>query len=231
MPEPLIDVCYDAGYFDKDEQGWCARWNEIKEAAGLVTVRQWGDDNGIRAYDNSTVYRRGPFLEALGLVRLLDAHGHPAAYFDVAKSQIVSATAQDSIHFVPPPDYAAPAALPQLAAILLPVARALGIADPALPPSFDLPQLTPSPTCQGAVETHAAWPSPTARWSWLRRVLSNGDPQLDLVIEHAGRRVSVFVQSPDLAWFLLCGSPEDVRPASVQQARQAAIAAWANPER
>jgi hypothetical protein len=226
MPEPLIDVCYDAGYFDKDEQGWCARWNEIKEAAGLVTVRQWGDDNGIRGYNESKTYHRGPFLEELGLVRLLDNHGRPAAYFDLAKTRIISAAEQDSIRFVPPPDYAAPATLDELAAILLPVARALGIAAPALPPSFDLPPLTPSPTCEGAVETHATWQSTAARWSWYRRVLSNGDPQLNLVIEHAGRHASVFVQSPDLAWFLLCGSPEDVRPASVQQARQAAIAAW-----
>ncbi len=229
MPEPVIDVCYDAGYFDKDEQGWCARWHQIKEENGVVTVGEWGDDNGMRGYNESKTYRRGPFLAELGLIRLLDHLGRPAAYFDVATSQIVSAAAQDSIRFVPPPDYAAPDALPHLAAILLPVARAIGIADPAIPPNFALPPLTPSPTCEGAVEAKAVWQSPSARWSWLRRVLSNGDPQLDLVIEHAGRRVSVFAQSPDYAWFLLCGSPEDVRPAPVQQARQTAIAVWSGP--
>ena len=228
VPGPVIDVCYDAGFFDKDEQGWCARWYQLKEADGLVIVNEWGDDNGLRAYRTSKTYLRGQFLEHIGLVRLIDERDHTAAYFDAAKLRIVPAVDQDSVQFVPP-GYSAPGALAKLAAAILPVVYAIGIVNPGHPPSFELSPLSPSPNCEGAIEAHNAWQGPGAGWSWCRRVLSNGTPQLNLVIEGACRHVSVFAQSPECAWFLLCGSPEAVRPTPVQQARQAAIVAWSDP--
>ena len=103
---------YDDGYFDKDEQGWCARCHQISEAGGIITVRQWGDDNGLRPYDETAQYTNGGLVPGLSLLRLTNREGHTAAYFDTATSRLVSAIGQDSLSFLPPPGYTTPAALP-----------------------------------------------------------------------------------------------------------------------
>lgn len=51
---PDIAGSYDAGYFDKDEQGWCSRNVAISQQGRRIVVRRWGDDNGLRAFDERT---------------------------------------------------------------------------------------------------------------------------------------------------------------------------------
>ena len=41
-----MNVTYDAGYFDKDEQGWCANHHRLSVDGDLVHVERWGDYAG-----------------------------------------------------------------------------------------------------------------------------------------------------------------------------------------
>lgn len=54
MPPP-IDVTYEepGGYFDKDEQGWCAPRVTITQDGARVRIRRWFDANGIVRSDST----------------------------------------------------------------------------------------------------------------------------------------------------------------------------------
>lgn len=62
------------GYFDKDEQGWCATRIEIQiRPDGAVTLRDWYDANGRIPSDR---HYRGRVLSQFGQTLLLQLEGH-----------------------------------------------------------------------------------------------------------------------------------------------------------
>lgn len=44
---PLAADYEEGGWFDKDEQGWCANRVRVWEEGGAVFIREWHDANGI----------------------------------------------------------------------------------------------------------------------------------------------------------------------------------------
>ncbi|MFO0593693.1 MAG: hypothetical protein U0228_00240 [Myxococcaceae bacterium] len=87
-PFPDLNAEYDEGYFDKDEQGWVADRTSIRcnPQTGEVTVRQWGDRNGLDPYDRTFDTRIVQVYPDLSLVKL---EAQPW-YFDLAKQRLVS---------------------------------------------------------------------------------------------------------------------------------------------
>ncbi|MBL8935060.1 MAG: hypothetical protein JNM69_10935 [Archangium sp.] len=58
----MLDVTcqYDDGGFDKDEQGWVTNATAITQQGERVTVRRWGDRNGLDPYEHSVTARLRP---------------------------------------------------------------------------------------------------------------------------------------------------------------------------
>jgi len=48
-----MNVEYDAGYFDKDEQGWCSNNHRLRVEGDTLHVEQWGDRNGLDPFHNA----------------------------------------------------------------------------------------------------------------------------------------------------------------------------------
>ena len=49
---PDVTTYYEQdGYFDKDEQGWCATLIAISQEGARVSIRRWHDANGILRSD------------------------------------------------------------------------------------------------------------------------------------------------------------------------------------
>jgi len=229
-----LNASYDNGYFDKDEQGWCARKIEIRQAGDRVTIRSWGDDNGARPYDDTGTYRVGEYLRELGLVRVLDEQGRVVSYFDLGRRRVRPAVEQEVEWLTTPPvGYMSREAREALGEMLAPVARALQIAA-GPPPPMPLAELTSSPTAEGALEANGAAKEAAAEWRWMHRYFpkkeSNriGPHQMSLGIEGVGGRyrtgVSVFVQAPAYANFVMMGSIE-LMPRALEL-RSHAIAEW-----
>lgn len=85
---PPMSAEYDDGYFDKDEQGWCSAWTSVVSTpGGEVRIRQWGDRNGLDAYERTIETRVAQHLAELQLVKL---EAWPW-YFDLAKNRLLSA--------------------------------------------------------------------------------------------------------------------------------------------
>jgi hypothetical protein len=228
-----LNASYDNGYFDKDEQGWCARQVEVRRDGDTVSVRTWGDDNGARAYDDTATYRVGEYLAELGVVRLLNEQGRLVSYFDVNRRGLRSVVEQEVARFGAPAGYMSRAAREALGAMLAPVARALQMAVGA-PPPMPLAELTPSPTAEGTMEAIGAADVAGVAWRWMHRYypradsLAVGPHQMSVGIEGGGgpypAGVSVFVQAPHHANFVMRGSIE-VMPRALEL-RERAIAEW-----
>lgn len=62
---PPIDVTYEepGGYFDKDEQGWCAPHVAITQDGSRVRIRRWFDANGVIRSDAT---QEGTIVESDG---------------------------------------------------------------------------------------------------------------------------------------------------------------------
>lgn len=227
-----LNASYDLGYFDKDEQGWCARRVDVFHKGDIVTVHESGDDNGLRAYEQSAQFNVAEYLPDQALVRLTNSFGRLERYFDLNRRQLRSATERHVVTFAPPANAASQQAREALAADLLPVAVALGLpahSAPALP----LPGLTPSPTAEGALEAKDTTNVGVVEWTWMRRFypddgLGNiGPHQMSLALSapgHGSGLVSVFVQSSTTAHFLVNVSVEDLP--TVIPIRDQAIAVW-----
>ena len=229
---PDLNASYDLGYFDKDEQGWCARRVDVFQNGDTVTVHESGDDNGLRAYESTARFHIAEYLPEQALVRLTNSFGRLERYFDLNRRQLRSATERHAVTFSPPANASSQPAREALAAALLPVALALGLpahSAPALP----LPELTPSPTAEGALEAKATTSIGVVQWTWMRRFypddgLGNiGPQQMSVALSapgHGSGLVSVFVQSPSTAHFLINVSVEDL-PALLPL-RDKAIVTW-----
>lgn len=80
--DQAFDTAYDAGYFDKDEQGWVARPLRVTTRGDLVDVEDGG---------NRCTYRPGRRYPATGFVALDLVTGHHASWclFDVESRRLV----------------------------------------------------------------------------------------------------------------------------------------------
>jgi hypothetical protein len=228
-----LNVSYDDGAFDKDEQGWCARCVDVVHDGDIVTVRRHGDDNGLRAYDDTAVYRVGEVVTTLGLVRLHQEQASPALYFDLKDRRVLSPTKQVLTNFKPPPTYMTQAAREALAAALVPVAQAIGIDVSHAPPTLPIDAMAPSATAQGALEGKGTVNVGPVRWSWMRRTFSTtvgrgiGPEQLSVDVQLDGRHrllVSAFVESSRKGLVVVEANLEQIP--KVRGIVDAAIGAW-----
>lgn len=54
-----MNVAYDAGMFDKDEQGWCSSIHELRVEGDVLHVRRHGDRNGRDPFDSTMTFAIG----------------------------------------------------------------------------------------------------------------------------------------------------------------------------
>jgi hypothetical protein len=225
---------YDEGYFDKDEQGWCARRVTVTSEGARVTIHRSGDDNGARPYDSIEEGTIGPSWPELGLVRIDGPRG-AIAYFDTRTRRLRSPGEQCSHDFVPPADYRGAGCLEAGLRLVVPVALELGMTPGPPPTEIAMPPLRPSSTAMGSHESQrdiAGENGCTWRFtlrdfpadSWL------GPLQLAVTVEGQGRWSGVFVQGPERAHFLLIG-PLELHARAIA-VRDRVLAEWgATPRR
>ena len=221
---------YDEGYFDKDEQGWCARRVQVTTDGTRVTIRRSGDDNGARPYDDTSVGSIGTSWPALGLVQIVGERG-TMAYFDRNTGRLRSPGEQVSHRFAPPQTYRDPGCLEIVMNLLAPVAAALGMRPGSPPAAPTMPPLVPSLTACDSLESHATSPGEHGcTWGFMLRDFPEGHwlgPQLDVRIAGDGGHVSLFVQEPTRASFLFIG-PLELHHLAIA-ARDEALARWCLP--
>jgi hypothetical protein len=81
MTDAPIDVSYDGGYFDKDEQGW---------VADPISVVQSGDELLVQRDGRAEIYRLGRRHPHAGFVELLSSERYPTwSLFDLASGRLV----------------------------------------------------------------------------------------------------------------------------------------------
>lgn len=219
---------YDEGYFDKDEQGWCARQVTVTTDGDRVTIHRRGDDNGARPYAHTDEGTIGPAWPELGLVRIDGPRG-AIAYFDTRTGRLRSPGEQCSHGFVPPANYRGPGCLEAGLKLVVPVAAELGMTPGPPPTDIVMPPLTPSPTAMGSLESiHAIAGERGCTWRFMLRDFPEGGwvgpLQLSVAVEGQGRWSGVFVQSPERASFLLFG-PLELYPRALA-VRDRLLAAW-----
>lgn len=215
---------YDDGYFDKDEQGWCARRITVITADGRVTIHRSGDDNGDRPYDDTVVGNIGAHWPELGLVQLRDDRGRTIYYFDTRTGRLRTPGEQVVHHFKPPADYLAPGCLERALAMLVPVAATLGMQPGPPPTQVGMPPKIASATCQGAVESGRKIPGENGyTWSFLLRDYTPPTaPEYQVIVEGPGGWVSLY--TGERAMFLFHGRLELYHLAAA--ARDRVIAEW-----
>lgn len=132
--EPIDVTCsYDDGGFDKDEQGWVTNATSVSQQGDVVTIRQWGDRNGLDPYERVRQARIARHFPELGLVKL----DRDELYIHLVKRRLRDgAWASEVAAGTAPPDYAqrAPAGL----RMMVKVARLLGA---PIPEGLPLPEV------------------------------------------------------------------------------------------
>lgn len=133
----LIDVTcsYDDGGFDKDEQGWVTNATSVTQQGDVVTIRQWGDRNGLDPYERVRQARIVGHFPELGLVKL----DRDELYVDLVKRRLREGSwASEFASGTAPPDYTQRAAA--AARMMVKVARLLGapIPEDLQPPEVPL---------------------------------------------------------------------------------------------
>ncbi len=75
---------YDAGSFDKDEQGWCSHVHELRFDGDAYVVRVHGDFNGQRPFDQTFTLAVLAIDEATEIVTLSSDRG-----FDLRAQRLI----------------------------------------------------------------------------------------------------------------------------------------------
>lgn len=201
MPAPadLPDVTagYDDGYFDKDEQGWCARNVAIEQDGARVVVRRWGDDNGLRAYDEQLEGEIVEHLVERGLVVL--GGGLTDFVFDLATRRL-TLRKYVTRRFVPPGDYDGPAFLARAMQLLLDIAAVLDGTPRVAPAPRPWPTAQASPTFEGAMESRWAIALPDGLvLASMRRTKDRPEdgPQIFVELTGAPWSVQLAIWRPD----------------------------------
>jgi hypothetical protein len=217
---------YDDGYFDKDEQGWCARRVKVTTAGERITIDRSGDDNGARPYAETITATIGAHWPELGLVKLVDDRGRSLYYFDTRTNRLRHPGEQVHIHFAPPANYRGPGCLAAGLAAIVPVAAALDMHPGPPPTEFEIPPRIPSTCCQGAIESQWQVPgAPGYTWRFLLRDYpadSGTWPECHVIVQGQGAWVSLY--ACERASFLFYG-PLELYPAALV-ARDRAIAEY-----
>jgi hypothetical protein len=217
---PDVRCEYDDGYFDKDEQGWCSRWTRVSQEGPEVTVRRWGDDNGIRGYDEAVQGTIAAVNPELGLVKFT---GRLSGYcFDLRARRLRTTTEQWSIRFTPAPDYLEPAGVRRAIALVAEAVVTLGGRPAPVPEPPPWPPLTQSPTCEGADEVQVEVDAGDGRvFRLTRREFRDGSlgPQLAVDLVDPAAQAWLFIVRPGEGSLVLVGNIE-LRPTA-----EAAVAA------
>ena len=98
-----MNVAYDDGMFDKDEQGWCSNNVRMRVEGDVVHVEQWGDANGERPYAYAWEGRITEVDEANEII--LIARGKETLVFDLRSQRLLGngVHIQDSVALLVPP--------------------------------------------------------------------------------------------------------------------------------
>lgn len=206
---PDVTCEYDDGYFDKDEQGWCARWTRISQDGAAVTLRQWGDDNGVRGYDET---RRGTIAEVLAELGLVKFGGGLAGYyFDLRTRRLRSGGEQRVVKFVPAADSLEPAGLRRAIDVVAAAVQVLGGRAAPRPEPPPWPPLAKSPTCWNADEVKLEVDAGEGRvFRLMRREFPDGSlgPQLAVDLVDGAAQAWLFISRPEDGQVVLMGPLE-----------------------
>lgn len=204
---PDVSCEYDEGYFDKDEQGWCARCCRVTQEGPEVTLRAWGDDNGARPYESTSSGVIEAVIPELGLVRL--GGGLAGTYVDLKTRRLRSNGEQELYHGAAWPGYIEPEGLARVIDLLATIHEALtGSAAPRPePPTW--PPLTPSTTWQGALGSVVARDEGPFQFRFSRNHdPRSGEPYMTVGMSGAGASVYMHVNPPATATLVVSGSIE-----------------------
>lgn len=225
MTEPL-HADYDDGYFDKDEQGWCARCVEVRTEGERVTIRRHGDDNGVRAYDETEVGTIGRAWPELGLVEVVGERGR-LGYFDTRTKRVRSGGEQILHNFLAPAGVEEAEFFRVGREIVASVAEALGMRPGPPPTQIEMPPAVPGRYAGSGLESALTLPGEHGcRWVFLRRVYPGEPmgPHLDVRVEGDGGWASLFLGDEQRASLLFIGPLECHHLALA--ARERALAGW-----
>lgn len=176
-----LNLTYDAGYFDKDEQGWCSRNVAISQEGNAVTVREWGDDNGARPYDGIKRGEIGSITDDL-----ITFTGELARHVFDRKAQRLEFRPYEVRPFAPPANHLSAAFVGATVELVLNIAFAIGRGPQRVPEIPEWPAAVDSTTCAGARE------------AWLRLPLER-DQQLILMRRELAGFVQLCIEIPDAA--------------------------------
>ncbi len=98
-----MNVEYDAGHFDKDEQGWSANNHRLRLEGDTLHVEQWGDRNGLDPFHNTWQARIVEVDEACEVVLL--SRGTESIVFDLRTQRLLGSWghASETIALSTPP--------------------------------------------------------------------------------------------------------------------------------
>lgn len=222
-----IAADYDEGWFDKDEQGWCARRVRITAAGELVEIHRSGDDNGLRPFAETFIARVGRTWPELALVELITERG--PYYFDGRTGRLRVRGEQVSREFAPPPDYRGPGCLDTALALVAAIAAGLGLQPGAPPRDPALPAPAREQSGDESLASAASFAGADGcTWKLTLRDFPADHwlgPQLDAAVHGPrGDFVSLFVQSPRRGWLGFGGPIERYHLALAERDR--VLAAW-----
>ena len=102
-PRDRLNVEYDAGAFDKDEQGYCPNHHRLRVEGDVLHVEQWGDQNGREPFSYAW---QANILESDELAELafLDRSGSPLTFCLRSQRLLPSVlSAEERIKLLTPP--------------------------------------------------------------------------------------------------------------------------------
>lgn len=225
MTEPLRAE-YDEGYFDKDEQGWCARRVEVSTEGEVVKIRRHGDDNGLRAYDEIEEGKIGRAWPELGLIEVVGVRGQ-LGYFDTRTQRMRGGGEQILKDFVGPAAIEQAALLRVGREIVAEVAAALGMRPGPPPTQIEMPPAVPGKYAgTGQQSLRSVTGEHGCTWVFQRRDYPGEPmgPHYEVRIEGEGGYVSLFLGDERRASLLFIGPLE--RHHLAVAARDRALAAW-----
>jgi hypothetical protein len=151
-----LNVTYDAGYFDKDEQGWCANHHRLSVDGDVVHVERWGDYAGREPFSVRWDARIVEVDAPNELVVLVSTKKKETLTFDLRAQRLLGSWNQgeDRIALIAPPTFETVPMLGRYAFSLLETVW----------PSGDEPPPPPDPTVLKDVEHLSIRRRITALW-------------------------------------------------------------------
>ena len=102
-PRDRLNVEYDAGAFDKDEQGYCSNHHRLRVEGDVLHVEQWGDHNGREPFSYAWQARIVE-VDELAELAFLDRSGSPLTFCLRSQRLLASVlSAEERIKLLTPP--------------------------------------------------------------------------------------------------------------------------------